>query len=209
MKKTVAALLKKYRIRPNKKLGQNFLSDPNLIHKIVDALELYPDEDILEIGSGLGVLSSELGKQALEVISVEKDKRLFDIAEEEFGEKKNIKFLHADFLDLKLSSLLANHHLPMKVIGNIPYNISSKILFKLLEDHSLFQFAVLTLQKEVAHRLIADVGTKDYGILTIMMSIHSQCKKLFDIEPGSFIPPPQVTSTVIKIEFLKQPNSSF
>lgn len=202
--KTVSSLLKKYRIRPNKNLGQNFLSDPNLIHKIVDILEIYPDEDVLEIGTGLGVLTYQLAKEALEVISVEKDKRLFQIATKEFGGKENLKLIHADFLKINLSALLKNNHLPLKVVGLIPYSLSSKILFNLLDHHSLFQFAVLTLQKEVAARLTANPGTKDYGILTILMGIDAQCRKLFDVEPGSFIPPPQVTSTVIKIEFFKQ-----
>lgn len=185
-------------------MGQSFLKEPGLIAKIIDALELYPDEDILEIGSGLGVLSGQMAKEALEVIAIEKDKKLLKIAQEEFEDKKNIKFIHADFLKLNLPSLLQNHRLPMKVIGNIPYNISSKILFKLLENHSLFQFAVLTLQKEVAARLTAPVGTKDYGILTIQMGLHAECKKLFDIEAGAFFPAPQVTSTVVKISYWKQ-----
>lgn len=202
--KTVSSLLKKYRIRPNKRMGQNFLKEPGLIGKIVDALELYPDEDILEIGSGVGVLTGQLAREALEVIAVEKDNRLLKIAREESEDKKNIKFIHADFLKLNLSSLLQNYRLPMKVVGNIPYYISSKVLFKLLENRSLFQCAVLTLQKEVAARLSAPIRTKDYGILTIQMGLHAECKKLFDIEPGAFFPAPQVTSTVVKITYWKQ-----
>jgi len=204
-RKTVSSLMREYKIHPNKNLGQNFLRDPNLMAKLIDGLELYPDEDVLEIGAGLGVLSSKMAGQALGVIAVEKDKKLFSAIEKEFGHQKNMRFVHADFLKLDLVKLLHDCHLPMKVLGNIPYNISSPILFKLLENHFLFSQAVLTLQKEVAARLVGPVGTKDYGILTIFFGIQTECKKLFDIEPGAFIPNPQVTSTAIQIQFLKKP----
>ena len=205
IRKTVSSLLKKYKIRPNKNLGQNFLLETHLMDKMTDALDFYPDEDVLEIGSGLGVLSAKMARQALSVVGIEKDKKLFEIAKKEFEEQKNLKFIHGNFLDLNLPNFSKNYHLPMKVLGNIPYNLSSRILFKLLDSHFLFSTAVLTLQKEVAARLVGPVGTKDYGILTILFGIQTECKKIFDIEPGSFLPPPQVTSSVIKITFLKQP----
>ncbi len=202
---TVGRLLKKHKIRPQKKLGQNFLADSNLIDKLIDALDIYPDEDILEIGSGLGVLTAKLAQQAGRVLAIEKDPRLIAIAQNEFEELKNLKFYEADFLKTDLKSILKNAHLPIKVIGNIPYYISSQILFKLLEQAPLFQCAILTIQKEVALRLTAEVGTKDYGILAILLNSQADCKTLFDLAPEVFIPPPEVTSTAIKITFPDKP----
>lgn len=201
---TVSAILRKYKISPAKRLGQNFLKETPLMDKLIDALEFYPDEDVLEIGSGLGLFTHKIAQSALGVIGVEKDRKLYEIAKQEFGQQKNIQFVHGDFLKLDLLSLVRHYHLPMKVMGNIPYNISTPILFKLLENHFLFATAVLTLQKEVAERLTAPVGTKDFGILAILLGIQTECKKLFDLEPGSFLPPPKVTSSAVRITFLKQ-----
>lgn len=202
---SISRLLKKHHFRPKRALGQNFLTDSNSMHRLHDALDLYPDEDLLEIGSGLGVFSNELAKHALEVIAVEKDRRLVEIAKTEFGEQKNLKFLEADFLKLDLPHLLDDYHLPIKVVGNIPYNISSPILFKLLENHSLFQRAVLTVQKEVADRITAEPGNKDYGILSILLQSQVKCESLFDLPPQSFLPEPEVTSTAVRLTFPKEP----
>lgn len=198
---TVGKLLKKYKIRPNKKLGQNFLADPNLIDKLIDAMDVYPDEDVLEIGPGLGVLTATLASHAQRVVAVEKDKRLIDIATKEFGEMDNLVFHEADFLKCDLKILLKKYHTPLKVIGNIPYYISSQIILSLLENTPLFQLAILTVQKEVAQRLVAEPGSKDYGILTIFIGAKAKCEKLFDLSPEAFIPPPEVTSSAIKITF--------
>ena len=202
---TVGRLLKKYKIRPNKKLGQNFLADPNLIDKLIDALDIYPDEDVLEIGAGLGVLTAKLASHAQRVIAIEKDKRLIDIATEEFGGMDNLVFHEADFLKCDLPSLLKKYHTPLKVIGNIPYYISSRIILDLLDNAPLFQLAILTVQKEVANRLAAEPGSKDYGILTLFIAAKAKCEKLFDLAPEAFIPPPEVTSSAIKITFLDNP----
>lgn len=204
-KATVSRLLKKYNIRPNKKLGQNFLFDPNLMDKLIDAIDIYPDEDVLEIGAGLGVLSCRIARMARHVFAVEKDGRLFKIAQEEFGDQPNLEWIEGDFLKINLPQLLKKAHTPVKVLGNIPYYISSRIIFDLLENAPLFERAVLTVQKEVATRMTAEPGTKDYGILTILLNAHVRCEKLFDIEPGSFIPPPEVVSTAVKITFPAQP----
>ncbi|MDO8526368.1 MAG: 16S rRNA (adenine(1518)-N(6)/adenine(1519)-N(6))-dimethyltransferase RsmA [Deltaproteobacteria bacterium] len=206
MKKvTVAKLLKSYSIRPNKKLGQNFLSDQNILNKLIDALDLYPDEDVLEIGSGLGVLSYHIAKHGQRILAVEKDKRLIKIAEEEFTDQPNLKFVEADFLRLDLKELLNRYHVPIKVIGNIPYYISSKIIFTLVENAPLFSLAVLTVQKEVAERMVSEPGSKDYGILSILLNSQVRVEKLFDVEPGSFMPAPEVTSSAVRITFPTAP----
>lgn len=201
---TVAKILKKHNLRPNKKLGQNFLADLNLIEKLIDQMELYPDEDVLEIGSGLGIMSSFIAKLSLEVIALEYDKRLVKIASAEFADKGNLKFIEGDFLKVDLEQLLRNLHTPIKVIGNIPYYISSKIVMKLLENRHLFQFALLTVQKEVAERLVAKPGNKDYGVLSIFLQTEAEVKTLFDLPGEAFVPAPEVTSTVIRITFPKK-----
>lgn len=202
---TVGRLLKKYKIRPNKKLGQNFLVDPNLIDKLIDSLNVYPDEDILEIGSGFGVLTSKLASHAQRVLAIEKDRRLIAISQNEFEDQNNIQFYEGDFLKTDLKNLLKPYHTPLKVIGNIPYYISSQIIFELLKNAPLFQLAILTVQKEVAERLTAEVGSKDYGILAILLNSQAHCETLFDLDPQTFIPPPEVTSTVVKITFSEKP----
>ncbi|MDZ4224289.1 MAG: 16S rRNA (adenine(1518)-N(6)/adenine(1519)-N(6))-dimethyltransferase RsmA, partial [bacterium] len=169
-------------------------------------LDVYPDEDVLEIGSGLSVLTAKLGLHAQRILAIEKDKRLLNIAREEFSELANLTFHEADFLKCDLSSLLKKYHTPIKVIGNIPYYISSQIILALLDNAPLFQRAVLTVQKEVADRLAAEPSSKDYGILTIFIGAKAQCDKLFDLAPEAFIPPPEVTSTAIKITFTKNPS---
>ena len=202
---TVIQLVKKYGVRPKKPLGQNFLMDQNLMDKLIDALELYPDEDVLEIGSGLGVFSKRVAAQAQRVVAIEKDKRLFEIASEQFEDQKNLKFILDDFLKLDLQALTKKLELPLKVIGNIPYYISSPILFKLLDNKSLFDVAVLTVQKEVAKRIIAEPDSKDYGILSILVQAQAEVEILFDLEGGAFYPPPEITSSAIKITFAKRP----
>lgn len=202
---TVSSLIRKYHYRPKKKLGQNFLTDHNLMDKLMDALDLYPDEDLLEIGSGLGVFTQRLAKHALGVLAIEKDRQLIKIATTEFEEQKNIQFMEGDFLKLDLRKILKPYRMPIKVIGNIPYYISSRILFHLLDNAPFFQLAVITLQKEVANRIVAEPGTKDYGILTILLNAFVQCELLFDLEGGSFFPQPEVTSSAIRIRFLKDP----
>lgn len=202
---TVMQLVKRHNVRPKKPMGQNFLMDQNLMDKLIDALELYPDEDVLEIGAGLGVFSSRIARQARYVVAVEKDRRLFEIASGEFADQKNLKFVLGDFLKLDLPQLLQPFSPPVKVIGNIPYYISSPILFKLLEHKSLFETAVLTVQKEVAKRIVADPGSKDYGILSVLVQVQAESELLFDLEAGGFYPPPEVTSSAVQLHFRASP----
>jgi len=198
---SIESLLKKYHIRPKKKLGQHFLIAMPTIEKIVNALGARHTDDVLEIGAGLGVMTAMLASRACRVFAVEKDRSLASILTQEFGHLTNIRLIDADILRFDFRQRLSTARFPIKVIGNIPYNISTPILFKLLDNKSLFKCAVLMLQREVARRILARPNTKDYGILSVMAQTKAQCQKLFDIRPTSFIPSPQVISTVIRIDF--------
>lgn len=202
---SISKLLRKHRLRPQKKMGQNFLVQAHYLDKLLDALDIYPDEDLMEIGSGLGIFSHQLAEHALEVIAVEKDRRLVAVARKEWGEKKNLRFVEGDFLKLDLPHLLADYHTPIKVVGNIPYYISTPILFKLLENHSLFQRVVLTVQKEVAQRMTAEPGNKSYGVLSILLQAEVVCETLFDLPAEAFYPAPEVLSTAVRLQFPKTP----
>lgn len=197
---SIASLLKKYRIRPKKQLGQHFLIALPTVEKIVNALGARHSDDVLEIGAGLGVMTALLSSHCHNVYAVEKDRALAAVIDGEFGHLKNIHLIIADILRLDLKREMKDARFPMKVIGNIPYNISTPILFCLLDNRDLFQCAVLTVQQEVAKRILARPNTKDYGILSIMAQTKATCRKLFDILPPSFLPPPQVSSTVIRLD---------
>lgn len=199
------SILKKYQIRPRKKFGQNFLTEFSIMEKIVSALDPAKSDEVLEIGPGLGIMSAIIAKQVKKIYAVEKDRNLFNLIEEEFGNIDNMKLFNADILEFDLKKELSGTGFPIKVVGNIPYNISTPILFKLLSSGELISCAVLTVQKEVAERMTAREGGKDYGILSIMLQTKAICKKLFDIKAGSFTPPPRVTSTVVKIDIPAKP----
>lgn len=195
---SIASLLKKYRIVPKKRLGQHFLAAPPTLAKIVRSLNPTLHDSVLEIGSGLGLMTAMLAAQCKNVIAVEYDKTLLAVAKEEFGHIDNISWIHADILDLSFENFLPQH---AKIIGNIPYEITSPILFKLLDAANLVSSAVLLIQKEVAKRIVASPKTKDYGILAVCLQQGAKCQRLFDVSAKSFIPAPSVTSSVVRLDF--------
>ncbi len=198
---SIESILKKHHIRPKKQLGQHFLNAIPTLEKIVNALGVRHMDDILEIGAGLGVMTAMLSLRAHNVFAVEKDRSLGAVIEKEFGHIRNLHLITKDILHLDFKRDLSSAKFPLKVIGNIPYNISTPILFLLLENRALFQCAVLTVQQEVARRITARPNTKDYGILAILSQTKADCRKLFDIRPTNFIPPPEVLSSIVRLDF--------
>lgn len=198
---SIESLLKKYNIRLKKQLGQHFLTRKPTLEKIINALGIRHSDDILEIGAGLGIMTAMMAEYAHHIYAVDKDKNLASIFAQEFGEIENIEYIVADILRLNFKRELTGARFPIKVIGNIPYNISTPILFKLLDNKSLLDSAVLTVQQEVAKRILARPNTKDYGILSILTQTQARVHKLFEIRPACFIPPPEVISTVIRLDF--------
>jgi len=193
-------LLKKYDLHAIKKFGQNFLIDNNIIIKMAKINNVEKTDGILEIGSGLGHLTNELIKTAQTVVTVEIDKKLVPILELELGTNNNLTIINADFLKLDLQQLITTHFTAKQkihVVGNLPYYITSQIVLKLLENIELFASFTLTMQKEVAQRFCAKPKTKNYNNLSIMCQFYCDLKIAFDISPNSFIPVPNVTSSVV------------
>ncbi len=179
-----------------KKWGQNFLIDPNLLRKIIRTIGLSEKDNILEIGPGEGVLTERILPEVNGMAVIEIDLRLVKYLRS-LDLINDCNIIHGDVLWLELKTLPINR--PVKVIGNIPYNITSPILFWLIEQREDWSEAYLMVQKEVASRLIGQVGTKSYGRLTVMTGAFLNIEKCFNISPEVFVPRPKVDSTFIKI----------
>jgi len=186
--------------KPKKKLGQNFLFDQNVQRKLVAAFELSPQDIILEIGAGRGELTAYIAKIASFVYAVEIDKGLCQILKNKLNEFKNIKIVTKDILKLNLKTLLGEHNTKkIKVIGNIPYYISTPILAHLFKYREFVENIFITVQKEFAQRVIAKPGTKDYGALSCFVQYYAQPQVVFLIKKTSFFPQPKVDSCLLKL----------
>lgn len=187
-------------IHPRKSLGQNFLKDENISRKIVASLSVNQNDYILEIGPGTGVLTKYLVEMAGRVVAVEIDENLVRQLQMQLSRYSNFVLYHKDILKTSFNEILEeNRH--WKVIANLPYHITSPVLFKLFDNRSFFNSAVLMTQREVADRIIACPGSKTYGILSVFSQFHSDIKKLFDVSRNVFYPKPDVSSSVIRIVF--------
>lgn len=187
--------------RPRKRFGQHFL-EPVWVAKVVDAINPSLDDTFLEIGPGRGALTRPLAKRAGQVVAVEIDR---DLAAALDGERiPNLRVIQSDFLELGLETALRDERRPLRVAGNLPYNVSSPILFTLLkaaDGGRFFSDATLMLQKEVANRLAATPGHKDYGALAIQVALTADVSHVLTLPPGAFRPPPKVTSAVVRLRF--------
>lgn len=188
--------------RPKKFLGQNFLVDENIARKIVAAMEIKDTDTVVEIGPGQGVLTKYLCMQTKFFYAVEIDRHIAEKLSLQFADK--FKLIHKDFLKLDLNSDIFSKG-KLKIIGNIPYNITSEILFKLFDINEKIDTAVLMMQKEVAKRLTALPDTKDYGILAIQTQFNSDARILFNVPPTAFFPKPRVDSSIVRLKF-KEPS---
>ncbi|MDP3024177.1 MAG: 16S rRNA (adenine(1518)-N(6)/adenine(1519)-N(6))-dimethyltransferase RsmA [candidate division Zixibacteria bacterium] len=194
---------KDLKIFPRKRFSQNFLVNLRAAERIVDYLELKSDEKVLEIGPGKGVLTRFLLEKAKKVYGVELDRNLCKYLEEKFKDNENLEVINQDILKFNLKKITREDRL--KVIGNIPYQITSPIFEYLIQDREFIDFAILTVQKEVAKRICAKPGTPDWSPLSIGIQLFSNPEILFTLKPNSFYPPPKVDSAVIKIRFLLRP----
>ncbi len=194
------------RIRAKKALGQNFLTDRTVLARIAQLVDRGPEAHILEVGPGQGALTRLLAEQGARVVAVELDRQLVPILEKEFGGAPNVEVVQADILRTDLPSLLLGRfHGAWQVAANLPYNISSQVLFLFLDHRSLFSRLVLMLQKEVGDRLVALPGTKEYGILSVLLRLHFDITREFTVKPGSFRPVPKVDSVVLSFTPLPAP----
>jgi 16S rRNA (adenine1518-N6/adenine1519-N6)-dimethyltransferase len=199
-------IMKSRGIRPLRRYGQSFLQDRNVIGRIVDAADIRPDDTVVEIGPGPGTMTGLIAEKAKTVIAVEIDPYMADILEQAFRARDNLTVVRADILTFDLASALpASPGNKLNIIGNIPYNISTPILFHLLAFRRLIRSITIMLQKEVAERLGASPGTKDYGIPTVAIAMYALVTPVTDVPPSCFYPKPKVTSRVIRIDFREEP----
>lgn len=191
-------IIQKYNLITKKKFGQNFLTSENILDKIVAVAGNIENKNILEIGPGPGGLTTSILKQKpKKIISVEIDNDLFEILKVEFDKYNNFEVINEDALKINESKYFDNN---INVIANLPYNVGTSLLLKWLNNIQLFESFTLLLQKEVVERIVAKPCTKDYGRLSIITQALCDAKKMFDIKPESFIPPPKVMSSVVYIK---------
>jgi 16S rRNA (adenine1518-N6/adenine1519-N6)-dimethyltransferase len=196
-------LLKAWNLRARKELGQNFLKDTQVAERIVERADLVPDDVVLEIGAGLGVMTVAAARKAGKVIAVEKDRQLVPLLRAELLVHgfSHVRIYEENFLAVPLTQLAGPDSRPLVVIGNLPYNISSQIVVKLIQERQRVNRAVLMFQKELAERLCAGPGTKVYGRLSVILQYCADLTYLFDVRATQFHPRPKVDSAVLGIRF--------
>ncbi len=183
--------------RPRKSLGQNFLTDHNIIRKILAVADLQPGDNILEIGPGRGAMTELLAEKVGNLLAVEFDRDLSAILREKYAGSVNVKIYEQDILKVDFKSLLNNQI--YKVVANLPYNISTPVLFRFLEERKHFSRFVVMLQKEVGERLAAEPDCSEYGVLTVLFRQWFDVRHEFIVSPGCFFPSPKVDSVVISM----------
>lgn len=183
---------------PLKRFGQNYLQDQNIIKKIIS--EIAPEENdlIIEIGPGQGALTQYLFESRANLTAIEIDRRVIDDLKNRF---QNLNLLQLDFLELDLNQFATTSQQKLRVVGNIPYNITSPIIFKLFDNNTLINDAVFMVQLEVAKRMTAKIGSKDYGILSVLLDYYGKTELVFKVSPNVFYPKPNVHSAIIHIYF--------
>lgn len=201
-------LMKKYGITANKNYGQNFLVDENIVNSIVDSANITKNDLIIEIGPGLGTLSSALIEKAGKLICIELDKKMLDILNDRFALYNNFELINDDVLKVDLNSVI-NENLNVlksaKVVANLPYYITTPIIMKLLESHLNLESITVMVQKEVAERLTEVPGGKNSGAITYSINYYTEPSLITNVPNTSFIPSPKVDSSVINLKLLDSP----
>jgi 16S rRNA (adenine1518-N6/adenine1519-N6)-dimethyltransferase len=203
--KKIKDILQQQKLAPKKRFGQNFLINKNISEKIVKLAGVGPDDTIIELGVGFGALTFHLAKICKRVIGLEIDSGIIRYHLEAGSLPENVTLVHQDILQADFVKLAGESGARLKMIANLPYSISNPLLFKLTGYKDKIEWAVLMLQKEVAQRLTAEIGIKDYGILTVRMAACASVKKLLNLGPQHFYPRPKVDSQVVKITFFPRP----
>jgi 16S rRNA (adenine1518-N6/adenine1519-N6)-dimethyltransferase len=200
-------LLNAWNLRPRKRLGQNFLTAADVSGRIVAAAAVAPEDVVLEIGPGLGALTLPLAARAARLIAVETDAEILGLLRTELlaARRRNVETIHASILDTDIAAL-APPDRRLVVLGNLPYNISSPVLVRLVESRQRVDRAVLMLQKELVDRIVAAPGGRDYGRLTVMLAYCATVRRLFTVAADRFFPRPKVDSAVVEIRFKAAPD---
>ena len=196
-------ICKRFDIKMSKKLGQNFLIKRGIVDEIVHAAELTPGEPVLEVGPGIGTLTQGLAQSGADVTAIELDRRLLEVLDTTLASYDNVRIVHGDVLKLDVPAIM--NHKPFKVVANLPYYITTPIIMSLLESKLPIERLVVMVQKEVALRMVAKPGTKDYGALSVAVQYYTEPDIVLDVPPKSFLPAPAVTSSVIRCVLRDKP----
>lgn len=205
--KNTIEVLQKYNFNVQKKFGQNFLVDKNILEKIVDAAQITEADCVLEIGPGIGTMTQYLAERAGTVIAVEIDKNLIPVLQDTLSSYNNVTVIHGDILKVDIDHIVKeqNGGRPMKVVANLPYYITTPIIMALFEKHIALQSITIMIQKEVADRMQAGPGTKDYGALSLAVQYYAEPKIVANVPAACFFPKPNVDSTVIQLVKYTEP----
>lgn len=195
------------KITPKQSLGQNFLVDENIVEKIIREMHLGTNDAVIEIGPGHGALTAKLAGNVRHLLIVEIDGRMIESLREQFA-PLGVEILHQDFLETDLAGWRGQWDTKLRLVGNLPYHLTSPILFKVFDASSFVHDITFTIQREVAQRLVAPPGSKTYGVLSVMTQFYGDAKLLFHVSPNCFSPKPKVTSSVVQIVFHDRYSSS-
>jgi 16S rRNA (adenine1518-N6/adenine1519-N6)-dimethyltransferase len=197
--------LKEYGLIPRKRLGQHFLIDRNILNKVIRTAKIEKEDVVLEVGPGLGEMTLALARHAKRVIAIEIDPKLVAILKKKMEDLPNVEVVRSDILRLSFNQFLEKEGQPIKVVANLPYQISTPLLFRFIESKEVFATFTLTLQKEVAERMVAPPGGKDYGPLSIFTQLFLDISVRFFIKPSAFFPPPKIESAVVHMAWKEKP----
>ena len=197
--------LKEYGLIPRKRLGQHFLIDRNILNKVIRTAKIEKEDVVLEVGPGLGEMTLALARHAKRVIAIEIDPKLVAILKKKMEDLPNVEVVRSDILRLNFNQFLEKEGQPIKVVANLPYQISTPLLFRFIESKEVFATFTLTLQKEVAERMAAPPGRKEYGPLSIFTQMFLDVSIRFFIKPSAFFPPPKVDSAVVHMVWKEKP----
>ncbi len=205
--KNTIQILQKYRLQTQKKYGQNFLVDTRILEKIIEAAQITRQDFVLEIGPGIGTMTQYLCEAAGAVAAVEIDAHLIPVLEDTLSGYSNIEILNADILKVDIAKLAEekNGGKPFKVVANLPYYITTPILMRLLESRVPVESITIMVQKEVADRMQAKPGTKDYGALSLAVQYFAKPEVIVQVPPGCFLPQPKVGSSVVRLTRYEKP----
>ena len=206
--RTIRDIMSLYNVSFRKEFGQNFLTNRSVVEDIADSCSDTPDATVLEIGPGIGVLTQELAFRYRKVLAVEIDTGLIPVLRYTLSECPEgvVEVIHGDIMKTDIAALLAPAFEagPVSVCANLPYYITTPILMALLESHLPFEYITIMIQSEVADRLCARAGSKEYGAITAVLNYYGEAEKLFKVSAGNFLPAPKVDSTVVRIRLHKQ-----
>jgi 16S rRNA (adenine1518-N6/adenine1519-N6)-dimethyltransferase len=197
--------LKEYGLIPRKGWGQHFLVDRNILNKVIWTAQVEKEDAVLEVGPGLGEMTIALARQAKRVIAIEIDSKLVAILNEKMKNYPNVEVVRSDILKVDFNQFLKKEGHPIKVVANLPYQVSTPLLFRFIESKETFSTFTLMLQKEVAERMVAPPGGKEYGPLSIFIQMFLDVSIRFFIKPSAFFPPPKVESAVIQMVWKEKP----